>query len=294
MTLVDDLRNDFSRVFSDFVNRSWSDSKARLHGAIRYCLEGDGKRTRALLALLICESYGRNPRLAFSSATAVEMVHAYSLAHDDLPCMDDDSMRRGRPSLHVAFDECTALLAGDAILADAFRVLVDEEFFSDAAFISLTDRSRLVRELALASGGHGMVYGQDRDMYWTGRNDFNLETLETIHRNKTGALIGAACAMGAISGGASHSDISAWREIGTLIGIAFQAVDDALDGSTTLGKTPGKDLSQKKLTYMTLFARNQVMDFAREKTESAIALIPSNTRSDRLIEFIGRLLSRQT
>ncbi len=284
----------FSHVFKNFVGRNWSNRESRLHQAIRYCLSGEGKRIRANFTLLVCESYGRGCRQAFSSALAVEMVHAYSLAHDDLPCMDNDDFRRGRPSLHRAFDECTALLAGDAILTDAMRVLVDDELFPDAAFVAVPDRVKLVRELTAAAGGQGMVYGQDMDMHWTGRGDCDVQTLETIHRLKTGALIGAACAMGAIAVGAPLDHVERWRKFGVSVGLAFQAIDDAIDGNETTGKTPNKDKNQKKLTYMTLFAADDVLALAREKTNEAINLIPGNVSADRLINFVGHLLSRQT
>lgn len=284
----------FSHVFQHFVATRWPDRDSRLHQAIQYCLGGDGKRVRANFVLLVCESYGHGSRQAFSSALAVEMVHAYSLAHDDLPCMDNDDFRRGRASLHRAFDECTALLAGDAILTDSMRVLVDEEFFPDAGFVSYSDRVKLVRELTTAAGGQGMVYGQDMDMYWTGRGDYDVRALETIHRLKTGALMGAACAMGAIAAGAPPDHVARWRTFGANVGLAFQAIDDAIDGKKTTGKTPNKDKSQKKLTYMTLFAAEDVLALAAEKTAEAKNLIPGNVSADRLIQFVVHLLSRQT
>ena len=290
---VSDAKGLFSHVFDTFVRTNWNDPNSRLHQAIRYCLEGEGKRVRALLSMLVCESYGKNMRHALSSAVAVEMVHAYSLAHDDLPCMDNDSLRRGKPALHIAFDECTALLAGDAILTDAMRVIVDEQFLPDAVFVPMSNRARLIKELASAAGGNGMVFGQDQDMFWTGRENVNLPTLETIHRLKTGAMIGAACAMGAISAEAGEEHVLKWREFGSLVGLAFQAIDDALDAHGSIGKTPNKDLEQKKMTYMALFARDDVLKMAREKTLAAVNLIPGNIRANRLIQFIDALLSRQ-
>ena len=150
----------------------------------------------------------------------------------------------------------------------------------------------LFRSLTLAAGGRGMVYGQDFDMYWTGRADFNSQILEKIHRNKTGALIGAACSMGALCGGANDEQARVWREFGVLVGVAFQAVDDALDGARTIGKTPNKDKGQKKLTYLTLFEPEEVAALAREKTKAALALIPGNVRADGISEFVESLLSR--
>lgn len=293
MSRAEIIKELFSTTFANLVQRQWCDEKSRLHQAIKYCLTGGGKRVRASLSMLVCDAYGKNARLALSAATAVEMVHAYSLAHDDLPCMDDDDMRRGRPSLHKAFDECTALLAGDAILTDAIRVLVDDGFFPDAGFVCSSDRSRMVCELVLAAGGQGMVYGQDQDIFWTGKSNFTLQDLESIHRSKTGALMGAAASMGAIAAGATQSEVLQWREFGILIGLAFQAMDDVLDDSPATGKTANKDREQSKLTYMTLFAREQVREIARRHTVDAVNLIPGNVRSDDLIELIDSLLSRR-
>lgn len=293
LSLIEHVNALFSRSFENFLDAQWRDGDSRLHCAIKYCLSGEGKRIRAALSMLVCASYDKNPRLALSSATAVEMIHAYSLAHDDLPCMDNDDMRRGRPSLHRAFDECTALLAGDAILTDAMRLLVDDDFFPDSSLVRVSDRVRLVRELALASGSSGMVYGQDKDIFWTARSEFSLSDVEVIHKAKTGALMGAASAMGAISAGATDEVVRIWREIGVLLGLAFQAIDDALDTSDATGKTPNKDEQQKKLTYMALFERDKVIQIAKTHSVEAIQLIPGNVRKDELINFIGTLLSRQ-
>ena len=283
----------FSHVYLEFVSKAWPDTNSRLHKAIIYCLQGEGKRVRGLLSMLVCSAYGRDPRQALSAAVAVEMLHAYSLAHDDLPCMDDDSYRRGRPSLHKAFDEATALLAGDAILTDAMRVLSDDSFFPDSGLVSATQRLKMIRELSLAAGGHGMVYGQDFDLFWTGREHYSDQVLDLIHRHKTGALLGASCAMGALSGGASDTDAQTWREIGTLIGVAFQAIDDTLDSEAEIGKTPGKDKIQKKLTYMSLHSASEIHDIAKKLTDKAIHLIPGNVSANELIQFTRELVFRR-
>lgn len=293
MKQVDTSMQLFSTVFKNFVDSQWNDVDSRLHQAIKYCLEGEGKRVRASIAMLVCAAYGKDRRLALSAATAVEMIHAYSLAHDDLPCMDNDDLRRGKPSLHKAFDECTALLAGDAILTDAMRVLVDEDFFPDSIFVKNSDRSKMVRELAYAAGGRGMVYGQDKDIFWTAKPNFGLSDLELIHRTKTGALLGAAASMGAIAAGAQECDVETWRNFGIKVGLAFQAIDDALDDCSNTGKTPNKDQQQNKLTYMALFARHDVQEIARSYTADAMKLIPSNVGKDALIDFIESLLWRQ-
>ena len=290
---INQHRDLFSHVYSDFVSKAWPDKNSRLHRAIIYCLQGEGKRVRGLLSMMVCAAYGRDPRFALSAAVAVEMLHAYSLAHDDLPCMDDDNYRRGRPALHKAFDEATALLAGDAILTDAMRVLSDDSFFPDSGLVSVSQRLKIIRELSLAAGGHGMVYGQDFDLFWTGKEHYSDQVLELIHRHKTGALIGASCAMGALSGGASEADARIWREIGALIGVAFQAIDDTLDSEVHIGKTPGKDKIQKKLTYMSLHSTSEIHDIAKRLTDKAIHLIPGNVSANELIQFTRELVFRR-
>jgi geranylgeranyl diphosphate synthase type II len=293
MQAVIDPLDLFSNVYQQFLVRAWPDQTSRLHKAIQYCLSGDGKRVRAQLAMLVCKAYGKDPRLAVTGAIAVEMVHAYSLSHDDLPCMDNDDFRRGRPSLHRAFDEATALLAGDAILTDAFRVLSDKEFFQESDLLTTDQRLRSVAELALAAGGHGMVYGQDADMYWTGKGHYDLQTLEKIHRGKTGALLGASAAIGAIAGGASSGEVSHWREFGVMIGLAFQAVDDLLDESKSTGKSTGKDKAQGKLTYLSLFTNDEVLNLAKRYTEAALAHVPQQASANAVTEFVQKLVFRK-
>jgi geranylgeranyl diphosphate synthase type II len=283
----------FAASFTGFLENSWPDQSSRLHQAIHYCLSGDGKRVRALLAMMVCESYGKDPQLALTAAIAVEMIHAYSLVHDDLPCMDNDDWRRGRPSLHKAFDDATALLAGDAILTDAMRVLVDAEFNPHVS--ALNDHQRLlnVRELTRAAGSYGMVYGQDQDMLWTGRGRYTAETLEKIHIGKTGGLIGASCAMGAVAAGVSESEIECWRKFGVFVGLAFQAIDDTLDDTDKTGKTKGKDAVQGKLTFLSLYANDEVLNLARAYTDKAIAVIPQGIRADSIVDFAKDLVFRR-
>ena len=283
----------FNLSYQHFIATTWLDRESRLHQAIRYCLEGEGKRVRAMLAMLTCDAFEKEPRRALSAATAVEMVHAYSLAHDDLPCMDNDDWRRGRPSLHKAFDEATALLAGDAILTDAMRVLADDDFYAESSHISDQARLQLVRELALAAGGHGMVFGQDLDMLWTGKGLCERLMLDRIHRGKTGALVGAACSMGAVAAGASRDEITALRQFGVCIGLAFQAIDDTLDLTAATGKSVGKDQAQGKLTYLSLYRSEDVVAMAREWTEKAQGVLPRGLKSEALIRFAEELVFRK-
>ena len=287
------LLQGFNPEFQSFLQQAYPADQSGLNNAVRYCLGGDGKKVRAVLSLMVCESYGVDSRLAFAAATAVEMIHAYSLAHDDLPCMDNDDFRRGRPSLHKAFDEATALLAGDAVLTDAFRVLSDDGFSTFLSGVAPGDRIRLVRELARAAGGGGMVAGQALDMHWTGKGGYTNSDLNAVHAGKTGALIGAAAAMGAISAGASEGDAERWREFGVLIGVAFQAVDDTIDQSQATGKSAGKDLKQGKLTFLRFHSREETLKMAVDITESALARIPKSPGSAQIETFARALVFRQ-
>lgn len=232
----------------------------RLHEAIRYAALGGGKRVRPLLV------YGAGDGapgsvvgdVLDSAALAVEFVHVYSLIHDDLPCMDDDVLRRGRATVHVAFDEATAMLAGDALQAEAFRVLADAPAGADV-------RAALMGELAGAIGTAGMCGGQAIDLDATGRV-LDLAELETMHRMKTGALLLASIRMGALASGADAATLAALDQYGRAIGLAFQIVDDVLDvegTSEVLGKTAGKDAQKNKPTYVSVMG----LVAARERAE---------------------------
>ncbi len=239
-----------------------------LHAAMRYAVLGDGKRLRPLLVYAAAAALGAPPRADADdaldhAAVAIELVHAYSLVHDDLPAMDDDALRRGRPTVHIAFDEATAILVGDALQSEAFLALSSAPAPSDAVRAAL-------RELASAAGSRGMCGGQAIDMAMTGQSQA-LEALATMHRMKTGALIEAAVVMGGLLRGADAATIGALRRIGALLGLGFQIKDDLLDAeadSATLGKTAGKDEAQGKSTYVTLLglegARARLDDVAGE------------------------------
>ncbi|WP_397608902.1 polyprenyl synthetase family protein [Silanimonas sp.] len=235
-----------------------------LHAAMRYAVLGDGKRLRPLLVYAAGAALGSPPEDAHDdaldhAAVAIELVHAYSLVHDDLPAMDDDALRRGRPTVHIAFDEATAILVGDALQSEAFLVLSAAPAPADAVRAAL-------RELAHAAGSRGMCGGQAIDMAMTGQSQA-LEALATMHRMKTGALIEAAVVMGGLLRGADTATIDALRRVGALLGLGFQIKDDLLDAeadSATLGKTAGKDQAQGKSTYMTLLG----LDGARARLDA--------------------------
>ena len=242
----------------------------RLHQAIRYAALGGGKRVRPLLVYGAGEcGPSASENLALDSAAlAVEFVHVYSLIHDDLPCMDDDVLRRGRPTVHVAFDEATAMLAGDALQAQAFRVLADAPAPSDV-------RAALMRELAYAIGTDGMCGGQAIDLDSIGRS-LSLTELETMHRKKTGALLLASVRMGALVAGVDAATLAALDRYGRAIGLAFQIVDDVLDvegTSEVLGKTAGKDAQKNKPTYVSVLGLTPARERAERLRRDAIAAL---------------------
>ena len=250
----------------------------RLHQAMRYAALGGGKRMRPLLVRAAGHLFDADPALLDAPATAVELIHAYSLVHDDLPAMDDDDLRRGRPTTHVAFDEATAILAGDALQTRAFEVLAEAPLPAAMALACL-------RTLATASGAAGMCGGQALDIDATGRQQA-LAELQRMHALKTGALIRAAVRMGALCGGADDTQLAALDRYAAALGLAFQVRDDILDieaSSEQLGKTAGKDVAQDKSTFPALLgmdgAKAQLQALAAEMHD---ALAPFGERAAAL------------
>jgi farnesyl diphosphate synthase len=258
----------------------------RLCEAMRYATLGGGKRIRALLAYAAGEFAGAEPADVDAPAAAVEMIHAYSLVHDDLPSMDNDTMRRGRPTCHVAFGEATALLAGDALQSQAFETLGRAKLRDAAAACAL---------LAQASGAIGMAGGQAIDLDATGRT-MDERALETMHRMKTGALIRAAVRLGAAAGRALPNDAErALDAYAAAAGLAFQVVDDVLDvegTSSALGKTAGKDAAQGKPTYVSLLGLDAARAKAHALADGARAAIAGHGGSRRLVEIADDIVRR--
>jgi farnesyl diphosphate synthase len=260
----------------------------RLHAAMRYAVLDGGKRVRPLLAFAAAEAAGADGAAAMPVALAVEFIHAYSLIHDDLPCMDDDVLRRGKPTVHVAFDDATAMLAGDALQAESFRALTEAPL-PDAV------RAALCSELAVAIGSAGMCGGQALDLAAVG-GELALPELETMHRMKTGALLAAAVRMGALAAQAPAALLAALDHYARAVGLAFQIVDDILDvqsSSAQLGKTAGKDAAQNKSTYVSLLG----MDAARARAqalhnEALAALAPLGAGGRRLRELADLIVLR--
>ncbi len=260
-----------------------------LHAACRYALEGQGKRIRPLLALATHRAcLGVEPSQVLLPALALEWVHTYSLVHDDLPCMDNDDLRRGRPTTHKAFDDATALLAGDALLTDAFRLIEEAPQLSEA------QRLGMIGALARAAGGQGMVLGQALDMFWTGKDTYSQQDLDRIHQNKTGCLIEAACALGSWAAGSAPEHRRIAQEFGAKVGLTFQIIDDLLDTKAHIGKTSGKDAASGKLTYLRLMSVEAAEARAHQLTQEAMGLaeqLPGP--KDALLELAQQLLQRQ-
>lgn len=261
-----------------------------IHRAMRHSLFGGGKRIRPILAIATAEAVETQVNAVERAACALELVHTYSLIHDDLPALDNDDYRRGRPTCHKVFGEAMAILAGDALLTLAFQVL------SDLSDVPGERRIRMVNELATGAGTvNGMIGGQVADLEAEGKQ-VDAAHLDYIHRSKTGALIRASVRIGAIYAGADRAQFGALSEYGTHIGLAFQIVDDILDvvGSTeTLGKTAGKDEAQQKATFPALYGLEASRDQAnRHLAEAVEALRRIGEPSVRLREIAGRIVTR--
>lgn len=248
----------------------WSERcPPRLADAIRYSLLAPGKRIRPALVMMAAEAVGGSLEAAIPGAVAVEMVHAYSLVHDDLPAMDDDDLRRGRPTTHIAFDEALAILAGDALLASAFEQLATQ--VADPLLAH-----RCLATLARAAGPEFLVGGQVEDLAAETGGEQSLQRLEAIHRRKTGALIDASVRIGAILGGADEAALQALEGYSRPLGLAFQVVDDCLDHSSNaqaLGKRTGKDAARGKLTYPGLIGLESATAYAHQLIDEALASI---------------------
>jgi len=264
----------------------------RLHAAMRYAALGAGKRVRPLLAYAAGELSRADSERVTVAGAAVELIHAYSLVHDDLPCMDDDVLRRGKPTCHVEFDEPTALLVGDALQSLAFQLLGEYRLADDA-----TAQLEMIKLLAIAAGSRGMAGGQAIDLAAVGRS-LSVPELEFMHIHKTGALIRAAAVLGARCGNAlSEAEFSRVDAFAKAVGLAFQVVDDVLDAeapTATLGKTAGKDAEQGKPTYVSAMGIVQAKALARDLREQALrAIAPFGDRGARLAQLADFIVLRK-
>jgi geranylgeranyl diphosphate synthase type II len=262
----------------------------RLHGAMRYAVFGGGKRVRPILARAACRAAGGDPARALEPGCALELIHTYSLIHDDLPALDDDRLRRGRPTVHVAYDEALAILAGDALLTEGFAVLARFPEGEGAAPV----RAEACRVVAAAAGSLGMVGGQVEDLEATGATA-DAARLERIHRAKTGALLAVAVELGALVAGVDGERRRAFAEFGRGIGLLFQIADDILDVTGTaasLGKSPGKDAAAGKLTYPAVYgleaARSRLTELAAGLSREAAGLEGAGGVLDGLVAYVAR------
>ena len=260
----------------------------RLGEAVRYSLEAGGKRVRPVLCLLACEAVGGSAAQALAGALALEYVHTYSLIHDDLPAMDDDDLRRGRPTNHKVFGEGHAILAGDALLTEAFGVLA-------TADLDPVKRAEALVLLAESAGWRGMAGGQALDLEGETLTTYDLDHLRLIHRLKTGALLRASVEIGAVLGGATPGERSALRAYGEAIGLAFQIQDDILDATATdaeLGKRAGKDAGRGKITYPSLLGLDGARKALSEATENALCQLASILNRNSLAAWAQYLALR--
>ena len=269
---------------------------ARLHEAMRYASLEGGKRVRPLLAFAAGEVSGAAAERVEIAAAAVEMIHAYSLVHDDLPCMDDDVLRRGKPTVHVQYDEATALLVGDALQSLAFQLLSEHKLADEPR-----QQLEMVKILAAAAGSRGMAGGQQMDMDMTGKHAtggaLSLPELELMHIHKTGAVIRAAVLLGFSCGRATQTQMQKLDKYAKAIGLAFQVVDDLLDAeasTATLGKTAGKDAKHGKATYVSLMGLARARELAEElRAQAQAALAGLGAPARRLSELADFIVLRK-
>ncbi len=262
-------------------------SSGRLLEAMRYSALGGGKRLRALLAYASAEAIGASAELADHAAAAVEMIHAYSLIHDDMPCMDNDALRRGKPTSHVVFGEATAMLAGDALQPLAFAVL----FGSPASASGIVAASH---QLAEASGAYGMAGGQAIDLANVGL-PMTQTALEEMHAMKTGAMFEAAVLLPALLAEEDEATLTSLTVYAQIIGLTFQVVDDVLDAtadSETLGKTAGKDAANGKPTFVSLMGIDAASAYAHQLTAKAIGALPAHLNTTNLIQLARSMAER--
>jgi geranylgeranyl diphosphate synthase type II len=270
-----------------------------VYDAMRYSLDAGGKRLRPILTLAAAETVAGASTsadeaidLALPAACAVELIHTYSLIHDDLPAMDDDSLRRGRPTNHVVYGEGMAILAGDGLLTEAFALLAAEPRDPHLS----ARKIRTIQTIAVAAGGGGMVGGQAIDLGAVGASTFDRDSLQDMHARKTGALIRAAAVAGAIMGGGSEEAIRSVDEYGRHVGLAFQIVDDILDvegNANDLGKTTGKDAKCGKPTYPAIFGLDESRRLAVERHDAAIAALrTAGLHESRLADIAAWVIKR--
>lgn len=290
---------EFNGYLESFL-KSYLQGDSPVNEPLAYAMLGEGKRVRPILASLTAQLLGADKQLGLQVGLPLEFVHTYSLVHDDLPCMDDDSYRRGRATLHIKYDEATALLVGDALLTDAFGILAgsfDDCLPEPSMAVPAERRLAMVDHLSRASGSLGMVRGQALDMYWQDRAGGTADDLKAIHLHKTGCLFTASCVLAAIAAGGDEQEVLAMSQIGADIGLLFQIVDDIIDELDGTGKSKNKDRYQNKLTYISIMGKEQSLAKVDELEKSIVANLEQigashGAHHGQFSEFIRFLASR--
>lgn len=287
-------------LFTKLINRdlymyldSYLDEYKVIFDSMRYSVENGGKRVRPLLTLLFCDACGGDVEKALPLADAVEYIHTYSLIHDDLPCMDNDDFRRGKPSNHKVYGEAFALLAGDGLLTAAFERITDCQ---KSGLYSAEVAVNAIFTLSHLAGSRGMIGGQVIDLLNENRNDVEFDNLKLMDNLKTGALIEAACVMGCIAAEADEEKIKAASEFAQKIGLAFQIKDDILDVTSTLeklGKMAGSDAQNGKSTYVTLLGVEECQKLVDKLTDEAMSALDKFENNDALKEYAKYLADRE-
>ncbi len=283
-----DITEEKLKTFNNYTDEN--KPQKTLIDAMNYSLSAGGKRVRPVLVYAFCEALGGDIQKAAAPACAIEMVHTFSLIHDDLPEMDNDDMRRGQPSCHKKFDVATALLAGDALAVLPFEII------ADAADLSPEQKVLIMSVLANSMGRDGMIGGQVIDMEYENRNDITEDDLRNMYRCKTGQLIAVSCVMGAICADAGNDTLRAAAEYGMRLGLAFQIVDDILDVTSTteeLGKPVGSDEKSHKTTFVTLYGIEKALEIADKSTAEALEWLDGIYGSEFLRDFTEYLLRRK-
>ncbi|MFP4391796.1 MAG: polyprenyl synthetase family protein [Desulfohalobiaceae bacterium] len=262
-TMFEDYRQKVEAFLADCLQDP--DQPEQLTKAMHYSLQAGGKRIRPVLCLAWAEHFGLDPNRIISFASALELIHTYSLVHDDLPAMDNDDLRRGQPSSHIRFGEALAILAGDGLLTRAFELMLSPDLDSDLLLAA-------ARNVAQAAGPAGMVGGQVLDMQLTGQGQASVQSLKEMHSLKTGAMLSCSCCCGAILAGAKQKDLQKVEAFGQAVGLAFQVADDILDitgDSQKMGKPVGSDQAQGKLTYPGLMGLDESMRLGQDLVQQA-------------------------
>ncbi|MEZ5427049.1 MAG: polyprenyl synthetase family protein [Pyrinomonadaceae bacterium] len=292
--MLKDFFSQCTRLVDERLDRlvpSETAEPVRLHRAVRWSLFAGGKRFRPALLMAVGKTFGAETGRLLNAAAAIEMIHTYSLIHDDLPAMDDDDLRRGRMTCHLKFDEATAILAGDVLQTLAFQAIAEDENLEPET------RVRLVSTIARASGTPtGMVAGQQLDLEAEGGGSISIEEIKKIHQSKTGALISASAISGALIAGAGESEMKAVADYAAQLGLLFQITDDLLDVTQTteiLGKTAGKDVSAEKATYPALYGPEETRRLAERVYRQSCRELETIDRETALLDEIADFILRR-